>query len=356
VAVGTAVVAAVPAVVGAWPVRATAVEPDQLAATVLASTDRPYQGYVEARGSLGLPDLPGASTATGLLGGPSKIRVWRASSTAWRVDLLDPTGETDTYGDATGTWTWESSDRRVWRTEVVRDAVRLPQPADVVPAEVGRRLLTAATPSELQPLGAARVAGHDAPGVRIVPSSPVSTIDHVDLWADATTGVVLRVSVVSKGESTPAFESQFLDVSFDAPSHERVTFVRPAGARIRRGTGDLDLVQQLQRGDFGAGARLPATIAGLTRGSPAAAIATFGDGFGVVAVMAVPSFFVDAAIPDTFPLTARPWGGEARLVETPLVNAMALTSGKLGYVVAGAVTTAELDRIAADINATRPGQ
>jgi hypothetical protein len=35
---------------------------------------------------------------------------------------------------------------------------------------------------------------------------------------------------------------------------------------------------------------------------------------------------------------------------------MALTSGNLGYVVAGAVTTSELDRIAADVNTTRPGQ
>src|SRR5215831_3859784 len=72
VVAGVAVLAAVPAVVGALPVRATAVEPSQLAAAIVGSTAAPYQGYVETRGQLGIPDLPDIDTATALLGGPAK--------------------------------------------------------------------------------------------------------------------------------------------------------------------------------------------------------------------------------------------------------------------------------------------
>src|SRR5262249_4878915 len=71
-----ALLAAIPAVVGALPVRATSVAPAQLAAAIVASASKPYQGYIETRGQLGLPDLPDVDTATSLLGGPAKIRAW----------------------------------------------------------------------------------------------------------------------------------------------------------------------------------------------------------------------------------------------------------------------------------------
>src|SRR5262249_60216823 len=129
---------------------------------------------------------------------------------AWGVGLLTTTSETDTYGDAPGTWTWDSNDRRVWRTDQAPGSVRLPRPADVVPPELGRRILAGATPAQLRPLAAARVAGRSVPGVRVVPDSAVSTVDHVDVWADPDSGVVVRVAVVSRGADRPAFESQFL--------------------------------------------------------------------------------------------------------------------------------------------------
>ena len=347
--VGLAGLVALPGVLGALPARAREVPPDELAAAVVAST-QPYSGYVETLGRLGLPDLGQVDVATTLLSGASKLRVWWLEPAAWRVDLLSYTGESDMYGDATGTWTWDSEARRVRRVDG-EAAVRLPRPADVVPPELARRFLAAASPSELQPVAGARVAGRSVPGVRVVPASTASAIDHVDIWADPDTGVALRVAVVARGGNGTSFESQFLDVSLSAPGRELVTFTRPDD--VRTGRPQTDLVREIASG---SPISLPDQLAGLARGpNQTGAVATYGDGFGVVGVVGVPAFAVEQAIPDTIPLVDRPWGGQARVVATPLLNAMAFDVDGIGYVLAGPVTIEELDRIAAEINSTKPG-
>jgi hypothetical protein len=346
---GVAILVSLPAVIGAAPARARAVAPTDLAAAIAAST-HPYSGYVQTIGTLPLPDVSAVDTTTSLLSGSSQLRVWWLDPRAWRVDLLSPTGESDTYGDATGTWTWDSEARRVRRTEG-SPAVRTPRPEDFVPPVLAARLLAAARPDELQTAPSARVAGRSVPGVRIVPGAPATTIDHIDIWADADTGVALRVAVVAKGGSGSAFESQFGDVSLTPPSPSLVTFTRPAG--VRQGRPAPDLVRQIASS---SPVKLPAQLAGLDRGpDQTGAVATYGDGFAVVAVLGLPSFAVDQAVPDTIPLVDRPWGGQARVLSTSLVNTLAVSVNGTAYVLSGPVTLAELDRIAAVIVKANPG-
>jgi hypothetical protein len=220
-----------------------------------------------------------------------------------------------------------------------------------VPPELAQRLLSAAAPGDLRPVGAARVAGRSVPGVRIVPAAPATTIDHIDIWADADTGVALRVAVVPKGGGPPAFESQFSDVSLAAPSRPLVTFTAPVG--VRQGRPAADLVRQIASS---SPVKLPDELAGLQRSADqTGAVGTYGAGFDVVTVLGLPAFAVDQAIPDTIPLVDRPWGGQARVVPTSLVNTMALTVDGIGYVLSGPVTLDELDRIAQIITTTKPG-
>jgi hypothetical protein len=341
---GVVGVAAIPAVIGALPARARDVAPAELAAAVLAAA-HPYSGYAEASGRLGLPELGDLDAPAGLLSNQTKIRVWWLEPTAWRVDQLSDTGETDVYGDGTGTWTWDSEARRVRRIDGTAP-VRLPTAADVLPPALARRLLAAAEPGELQPLGATRVAGRSVPGVRIVPASPASTIGRADVWADPDTGVALRVSVYPRTSGTAGFETQFLDVSMASPSRDRVTFRRPDN--VRTGRPQTDIVRQVASA---SPLTLPDQVAGLARGpGQTGAVGTYGSGFDVVGVLAVPGFALSQAIPSTIPLVDRPWGGQARIVSTSLVNAMAFGTGGVGYVVAGSVTVDELDRIAAALS------
>jgi hypothetical protein len=338
---GVALLVALPAVIGAWPVRARAEAPADLAAAIKTSRHA-YSGYVQTSGSLALPDLSAIDTTSALLSGSSQMRVWWLDPAAWRVDLLSPTGESDTYGDGSGTWTWDSEARRVRRIDG-SPAVRLPRPEDFVPPVLAPRLLAAARPEELRPAPETRVAGRSVPGVRIVPGSAATTIDHVDIWADPDNGVALRVAIVPKGGSAPAFESQFGDVSLTAPSRELVTFTRPAG--VRQGRPAPDVVRQVASS---SPVKLPPVLAGLARGAgQAGAVATYGDGFDVVTVLGLPAYAVDEAVPDTVPLVDRPWGGQARVMSTSLLNTMAVSVNGTAYVLSGAVTLDELDRIAA---------
>ncbi len=337
-----AVLVGLPWLVARLPADAAAVAPTELAARITASAAHPYSGSVETRGAVLLPDILGAEEAVDLLGGTSRLRVWVAGPTSWRVDVLTRTGERDTYRDARGIRVWDSERRLVTRTRG-EAILGLPGAADLLPPELARRLVGGAVPSELHPLAAARVAGRAVPGLRIIPSLDASTVDHIDIWADPNTGVALRVAVVAKSTQRTVLSSQFLEVSQSPVSAEAVTY--SPGPDIERRRGQDDFVQSALR--FST-ILLPSELGGLPRRPESAgSVATYGDSFGVVAVLALPAGLLERALPSTIATSKRPWGGTARVVQTPLVNAMGVTVGSVSYVIAGPVTVAELDRLAA---------
>jgi hypothetical protein len=188
--------------------------------------------------------------------------------------------------------------------------------------------------------------------VRIVPANADRTIAHADIWADADTGIVLRVDVIAQSTGKPALESRFLEVSLTAPSPSTITFVPPPGAR-RSNRDGRDLVQQLEQADF---ARLPATVAGLRRRTDGASpVGTYGDGLTAVAIAAVPNLLVPSGAQAALPLQPRPWG-DARVVATPLLNAMIGSKGPTTYTVVGFVTLEALDRVAVALLSTDGAQ
>src|SRR6266536_3922920 len=162
----------------------------------------PYQGYAESRAGLGLPDLPAVGRQAALLGGTTRIRAWVASPTDWRVDELTPIGERDLYHDASGTLEWDSGSHRVERT-VGEPVVRFARPADLLPPELGRRLAAAASAGEVRLGRPRRVAGVNALGLRISPRSPATTVGRVDLWADPSSGLPVRVELTARGAGVP---------------------------------------------------------------------------------------------------------------------------------------------------------
>lgn len=225
------------------------------------SAAQPYSGYAEADGGLGLPVSGQFDSVTELLGGHTELRVWFRGAGDSRVDTITAFGESDVHTDATGAWTWNYERSRATRVQADDPEVRLPDTADVLPAELGRRLLSQARASEVQRLPVARIAGIDAVGLRLHPGQSATSVDHVDVWADPVSGLPLRVEVFGSGASTPAMSTSFLDFSRARPSTQAVSFVAPDRSRVDRSRG-FDIASATN--EF-SDVEVPSTLAGLSR-------------------------------------------------------------------------------------------
>lgn len=286
---GVAVLCLLPAVVAAWPAgTAASADPVALRERILASADRPHQGYVTTDGSLGLPPLPELAELGGLLGGSERIRTWYAAPDAWRVAELTTVGERDTFHTTAGRYRWDFERNLV--TLVIGDVpLWLPDASDVTPPVLGRRLL--AVPGRVEPLPTRRVAGVAAAGVRLVPADRETTVDAVDVWADPTTGLPVRVEVAGGGG--PAFTSRFLQLRQDLPGRAVLTppeIPDQAGFTVVTGNDVASVLTSVLPGD------LPEVLAGRAQ-APLAAVdrrtgaAVYGSGLSSVVVVPLPGRF-----------------------------------------------------------------
>ncbi len=358
VAAGLTGLGVLPALVAAVPAGGSAdVSASALLTRVKASATVSYSGYAESQGTLALPEIPRLSGVDDLLSSTTRMRVWYADSERFRVDEIDLIGETDTYASDSGTWVWESDQRRA--TLVVGSpVVRLPRGGDLLPAELGRRLAGAARPEEVRRLAGRRVAGRAALGLRITPRDPASTVGRIDLWADRSTGLPVRVEVSGR-HAKPTLTSSYLDLRLGRPADRLVDFRPPADASINT-TDAPDIAAAVDR--F-AHYELPATLAGLPRRQRVEGIggqggtATYGEGYTLLTLLPLPDR-VGSAILDTLkgppavPLEIP--GALAAAVTTPLLNAVVLSTGVGYFLLAGSVRQPVLERAARQLVSQPP--
>jgi hypothetical protein len=143
-----AVLLALPGLAGARPARAPHVAVADLLHRVARSAGVGYSGYAESVGGLALPVTADFPELTDLFGDRTRQRIWWRSATEWRADTVTPSGETDAHRDEAGLWTWDYERNRAERVD--EPSLRLPRPADLGPADLGRRLLSEA---RCRPLG-----------------------------------------------------------------------------------------------------------------------------------------------------------------------------------------------------------
>ena len=246
-----------PLLVRALPVADADVSAVGLLHRVQDSRDASFTGYAETVGNVALPENDALSSVTKLFGETSHVRVWWQDPRRWRVATLRPTGETDLVhrGDRMVRWVYESKS-----AATVPDVhVRLPTTTDLLPHELARHSLAGARGSELRRLPGRRVAGRTALGLRLTPSDAQSAVRHVDVYADRSTGVPLRVDVFAKGQRTAALSSRFVDFSPGRPRATALEFTPPADAR-RSFDGFVDIASAVDR----FASRVPPdTLAGL---------------------------------------------------------------------------------------------
>ena len=349
VAAGVAGLVALPSLAGLRPAREADVSAADLLARIKTSADAGYTGYAETVGGLRLPLTDQFEGLTDLLGDRSRLRVWWRGPDDWRIDALAATGETDVYGDATGTWTWEYEGEHAVRAAI--PPVRIPRGADLDPAQLARRLLSEADPGEVSRLPARRVAGRDAPGLRLRPDDPQTTVRSVDVWADPGSGVPLHVEVVGGG--TTVVSSSYLDFRPGTPDPSTTSFIMPPGESVRV-EQSADLATRIDRfapyvpPDELVGYPLRQRVDGL------GAVGTYGRGVSVLVAIPLPG------------RVSRPLGdqleGTPGLVDTaagpqltvgPLSLLLSRVAGRI-WLLAGTVTTDTLQRAAAQLAAAPP--
>ncbi|MGY1719764.1 outer membrane lipoprotein carrier protein LolA [Blastococcus sp. SYSU DS0552] len=287
-----AVLVALPALVGALPVEDPAVPAAELRAAVLASRDVQYSGYAESAGGLALPVTDQLDSLADLFSDRTEMRVWWRGPDDHRVAVVTTAGETGIHRDARGTWTWEYE--RATATWADATPFALPAPPDLLPATLGRRLLSEAADEELTRIGARRIAGRDALGLRSTPADPASSVRQVDVWVDRASGLPVQVVVLGKTSEVPALDTRFLDLELAVPDAATTSFAPPPDAHLR--TADqAEIVLE-------AGRRLPPvrflpTLAGLPRrtldGAPPG-IGLYGRGVTLLAVAPVPRLVAEA--------------------------------------------------------------
>jgi hypothetical protein len=364
VAGGLAILCALPALASALPVSAPAVTAGQLRSRILASAGLSFSGYAESNATFGLPSLPGLSDVTSLLDGVTRMRVWQAAPSRWRVDVLTDTGERDTYQDPASSYVWDSGSELL--TKIIgRPSLRLPQAADFLPPALAVRLVReAGTAARFTVLPPRRVAGRAADGLRVVPTDPASTVGQIDVWADAATGLPLDVSVVGRGTRQPAMETHFFQVGRWTPARAILTPQRGPGtgfttASARSLAGELNHLAPIV---------LPVKLAGrAVRVLPdLLPIGLYGRGLSTFAVLALGGstglkLLQGAQTAGGTPLSTT--DGTGVLVTSSLVNVVLMhrdaSSGPPGpdvtFLLAGLADPAVLEKAAATL-VSRPGE
>jgi hypothetical protein len=339
-----ALVIGTPLLARARPVGAPDLSATRVLATLRSAADHPYSGRVDMVGNLDLPVTSRFTDVGALLGERTTLRVWWRGSDDWRVDKLLVTGETDLVHDAHGTVQWSYEDAEATRS--VDPEVRLPRSADLLPPELAARAVEGA--GSVARIAGRRVAGIAAPGIRIVPADRRSSVDHVDLWVDPASAVVLRLDAYAAHDRAPSFSTRFTSFSVRTPAAGRTRFVAPAGARTRFD----DVLDIADAANQYAPFDPPPVIAGLSRAAtPRGAVGVYGS--GLTRVLAIPLRHRDAHA------LQRQLRRSAGAVETDA--GIALQSGPLGvlvserrtgsWLVSGSVTRSTLLDAAADLAA-----
>ena len=211
-------------------------------------------GTIVQTADLGLPDLPvsmggrGSADFTSLVSGTHTLRVWYAGEDQQRLALLGTLGESDIVRNGSDVWTWSSADNTAThyqlpaRPEGAVGAAELPETSQesalaMTPQQAADAALAAIDPTtSVTTEGTAEVADRAAYELVLAPKDTGSLIGQVRIAIDAEQRIPLRVRVIAKDATEPAFEVGFSQISFETPGPEQFQFSPPPGATVTDST------------------------------------------------------------------------------------------------------------------------
>jgi hypothetical protein len=265
---------AAPLLLSARPATPSDISAAALAGRVRQSVNVGWSGYAETSGSLQVPDNESFATLAQMLSEKNQLRVWWRNGENWRVDRIRATGETDLFRQQGYTirWVFESQTA----TFSPDSKIRLPDASDLLPPTLARWLMQGAHDNELSRLPTRRVAGIDAPGLRLMPDDPATTIARVDMWVESDSGLPLQVELYGVGEQRPVLTTTLHELSLSEPAAEITDFTPADGVRVNY-EQSVDVVAAA---NAFAPYDLPASLAGLNSrdGEDPGAVGVYGRG------------------------------------------------------------------------------
>jgi outer membrane lipoprotein-sorting protein len=217
--------------------------PAQLLASV--STDAkvpPLTGTVVETASLGLPQLPQASSSdpsslTSLATGSHTVKVYYQDDKHFRLSVPQPQSEMDVIADGSSLWVWQSAKKQVDQftglpSGPASGQAKLPAAA-LTPQQAADQALKAVGPTTLVSVqNNQMVAGEPAYQLVLAPRDSRSLVGRVVIAVDGKYGVPLRVQLFAKGAASPAFQVGYTDLHFVTPDPANFAFKPPPGAKV----------------------------------------------------------------------------------------------------------------------------
>ncbi len=319
-----------------------AMSAEQLLAAVQTARPDGFSGTIGVRADLGLPELPGLSSSDfgGLLSGSHTLKVWHSSPDSMRVALQGKLAETSIITNGRDVWTWSSDDNAV--THAVRpegdkgkERKRPVDPAapPMTPEQAAALALEAVGPStSVTTAQSERVAGRSAYELVLAPKDTDSLVGQVRIAIDSAQYMPLRVRIIARGATAPAFELGFTSIDFARPAASWFAFTPPPGAKVTEKTDASSLLPAIPLAPLFA-----------ARGSGAT---TIGSGWTAVTVARVPVGANHTGRDDLGRLLSRlPRVEGGRALEGSLFSAMLTDDGRLLF---GAVSAQRLAKVATD--------
>jgi hypothetical protein len=219
----------------------------------------------------------------------------------------------------------------------------VPQTAPLTPQQAAQQVLAKVGPTTAVSVQSnVMVAGQAAYELVLAPKDSRSLVGQVRIAVDGANGVPLRLEVLARGSTSPAFQVGYTSIAFVTPAPADLNFTPPPGAKVSQAdmTGGQQQGAAPDASTIGSGwltvVDLPST--GLTSGSSAASGAPVSVNAGSGESSALLQTLLSSAAK-----VSGSWGS-GRLLRTSLVSVL-ITDG--GRMFAGAVQPSVLYAAAA---------
>ncbi|MFD5830875.1 outer membrane lipoprotein carrier protein LolA [Lentzea sp. NPDC060358] len=207
------------------------VSAETLVEQVLTSKPGAFGGTVEVDNKLGLPAI---AEIPQLADGKHSARIWTDGNGKVRLALPNGQSEQTIVDDGTTTWSWNSADNEVTKSEHKNTGEPEAGRKSVDPASAAKEIVGKTKEfSDISVDGTARVANRAAYELVLTPKASEKTlVREVRIAVDSELKMPLRVAVLTNGTAEPAGTVGFKEINVGPQDSKLFEFTPPANAGV----------------------------------------------------------------------------------------------------------------------------